>query len=700
MRTTPVIIHIPRRETMELTETLRATTQVDWQQVSRLVLRSRALDLLEEAELALKEVPYQFSAKGHELVQVLVGINLNHPRDAVTAYYRSRPFMLSVGVSIEEALLSGMGLNGGPTNGRDAGVMFNRPGGVGPTVFPTSGDVGSQYTPAAGWAQACRYRAEVLSEEDWFGAIAVAMGGDGSVATNGFWSALTMATTLRLPLLLVIEDNGYGISVPNHFHTPGGNIADNLASFANLKVLTGSGSDPEQTSQLVLEAISHVRSWEGPCLLHMRVPRLMGHTFIDNQAYRSEEEIEHDRLRDPVAALEAMLGTEDFQRLKTEAEEHARESLERARAGEAPDSGTTTRGLFFEGELQQVGGLSPELGPRAPLTETELIDTGPRINLIDAVRKVMEQELEANPRAIVFGEDVGAKGGVHGATVGMQSRFGDRRVFDTSLSEEGIIGRSIGMAYAGLLPLPEIQFRKYADPAFEQINDIGIIRWRTAGRFAAPMVVRIPVGYGRKVGDPWHAVSGEATFAHSLGWRLAYPANAADAAGLLRTALRSEDPTLFFEHRALLDAPEARRPDPGPDYALPFGRAAILATGDELTLITWGGMVYLALEAAERFPDRVEVIDLRTISPWDQQTVLASVRKTGRCLVVHEDTWTGGFGGEILATIAELAFEHLDAPLRRLTMPDCPIPYSPDLLASVLPSADSIASATEDLLSF
>jgi 2-oxoisovalerate dehydrogenase E1 component len=305
-----------------------------------------------------------------------------------------------------------------------------------------------------------------------------------------------------------------------------------------------------------------------------------------------------------------------------------------------------------------------------------------------------------NPRILVFGEDVGVKGGVHGATMGMQSAFGWERVFDTSLSEEGIVGRALGMALAGLLPVPEIQFRKYADPATEQINDIGSLRWRTAGKFCAPVVVRIPVGYGKKTGDPWHSVSGEAVFAHTLGWRIAYPSNAEDAAGLLRMALRGDDPTLFLEHRALLDTSVARRPYPGDDYCLPFGAAARLAEGDELTVVTWGEMVYRCLEAAEGFAGRVAILDLRTISPWDKEGVLDSVRQTGKVLVVHEDTHTGGFAGEIIATIASEAFTDLDAPIERLTTPDCPIPYNVGLMEAVLPSVERIRARMQAILDF
>jgi 2-oxoisovalerate dehydrogenase E1 component len=282
----------------------------------------------------------------------------------------------------------------------------------------------------------------------------------------------------------------------------------------------------------------------------------------------------------------------------------------------------------------------------------------------------------------------------------MQKHFGIERVFDTSLSEEGIIGRAVGMALAGLLPVPEIQFRKYADPAHEQINDLGTLRWRTANRFAAPVVVRIPAGFGKKTGDPWHSVSAEAVFAHTLGWRIAYPSNAEDAVGLLRTALRGDDPTFFFEHRALLDTPEGRRPYPGDDFCLPFGQAARLLDGDGLTVVTWGGMVWRCLEAAKAFPGQITLLDLRTIVPWDRDAVLESASQTGKVLVVHEDTQTAGFAGEIIAVIASQAFTDLDAPPERLATPDLLIPYNLGMMEAVLPSVERIQAKMGELLAY
>lgn len=653
-----------------------------FREVARHVLRSRLLDELEERELVPKGlVKYQFSAKGHELAQVVVGLHLTHPQDAAAVYYRSRPLVLTVGLSLEEALRSSLARVGGMSEGRDVGVMFNLKGRGKATVLPTAGDVGSQYAPAAGWAQAIRYYREVLGEEQWQGAMAVACGGEGSVASNGFWAALVAATTCRLPLLFCIEDNGRAISVPSELQTPGGNVAANLASFGGLKVLDGPGYLPEVTASLVQEAVQWVRSGAGPCLLRLQVPRLCGHTFIDTQAYRHEEELREARQQDPLLHLQALLGEEAFAAVRGEVEEELQAALERALGAPAPDPSSARLFLFAS---QERGAPRPGVLPP---------QEGPRINLVEGVRRTLATELAANPKVLVFGEDVGAKGGVHGATVDLQRRFGEARVFDTSLSEVGILGRASGMAMAGLRPVAEIQFRKYVDPAYDVLVDIGLVRWRTAGKFESPVVVRMPLGFGRKTGDPWHSVSAEAIFAHTLGWRIAFPSNAADAVGLLRAACRGEDPVLFLEHRALLDSPEARRPYPGDDFVLPFGVAARLTKGERLTVVTWGAMVYRCLAAAEAFPDEVEVLDLRTLAPWDREAVVSSVKKTARLLVVHEDTLTAGFAGEIVAAVLEECFPYLDAPPLRLGSADCLVPYDQGLMDAVVPTVEAVQKA-------
>jgi 2-oxoisovalerate dehydrogenase E1 component len=384
---------------------------------------------------------------------------------------------------------------------------------------------------------------------------------------------------------------------------------------------------------------------------------------------------------------------------------HGREAVAQALAQvdalTPPDPLRARRYVFSESaadgkiELQQQGGMRCDGVAPAPGT-LQANPQGPRINLLTAVRRTLERELAANPRMLIFGQDVGRKGGVHAATLGLQELFGKARVFDTSLSEEGIIGRAVGMAAAGLLPVPEIQFRKYADSAAEQLNDCGTMRWRTANRFAAPMVVRIPGGFF-KCGDPWHSQSNEAQWLHGMGWRLAMPSNAEDAVGLLRSALRGNDPTIFFEHRALLDGSWARRPYPGDEYVVPFGKASLLREGTALTVITWGAMVERCERAIDLSGVSSDLLDLRTLSPWDRDATLISVRKTRRCLIVHEDTLTGGFGGEIAAVLAKEAFFDLDAPIERLGMPDIPSPHSPVLLDAVLPSIDGISRAIKTL---
>ncbi len=675
---------------------------IDWKRVAYLTLVSRRIDDIEENQLVPeKKVLYQFSARGHDVPQIILGQLLNHPHDAAGAYYRSRPLLLTMGLPLADAFAGPMGKSGGFSDGRDIGVVCNLPNPGGPTVLPMSGDVGSQYTPSAGWAQAITYHRDVLQDDSWRDAMAVVLGGEASVATNGFWSSLTMATTLELPLLFYIEDNGYGISVPSRFQTPGGNIAENLASFRNLSIRDGDGTDPEEASRLIAKSVAHVRSGKGPALLRLTVPRLSGHSGQDTQAYKPPGLLEEEQANDPLPKLKAflldgLLTRSEWEEVERQAATDVTAALEAALARPEPDPATVTRHRFAEQradgtlDLQLRGGLHP-LGHPFPDHREEPSPEGPRINMLTAIRRTLEHELRTNPRVLVFGEDVGPKGGVHAATMGLQDQFGAQRVFDTSLSEEGIIGRSVGLAISGLLPVPEIQFRKYADPATEQLNNCGTIRWRTANRFAAPIVVRMPGGYAPKCGDPWHSVCGEVVWAHQPGWQVCVPSNAEDAVGLLRAALRGNNPTIFFEHRALLDGVWARRPYPGDDYLLPMGRARVITEGDALTVVSWGAMVERCEAAGRESGYAVEVLDLRTIAPWDRAGVLASVQKTRRCLVVHEDTLTAGFGAEVVAAVADEGFFHLDAPVQRMAVPDIPTPYNVPMMDAILPSVESIA---------
>jgi 2-oxoisovalerate dehydrogenase E1 component len=668
--------------------------KLDWTRIARLLMMSRAIDSIEESRLyPQKKIAYQFSARGHELCQIILGSLLTHPHDAASAYYRSRPLLLTLGLSPEDAFAGPLGKSGGFSDGRDIGVVCNLPSSGGPTVLPMAGDVGSQYTPAAGWAAAIRYYSEVLQRKEYDGAISVVLGGEGSIATNGFWSALSMATTENLPLLFFVEDNGFAISVPAEKQTPGGDIVENLRSFRNLWISSGNGTIPEHAAELIPIAVQYVRETRSPALIRLRVARLSGHSGQDTQAYKGAELLEEERKQDPLEHLRRFLlsrglSPASWDEMEAAVSAEAEEALARACERTEPDASKIAEHRF-----------SPPSAVSRPTAPAEA-DSAIRINMGEAIRRTLAGELSRNPAMLVFGEDVAVKGGVHAVTAGLQQEYGEQRVFDTGLSEEGIIGRSVGMALAGLRPVPEIQFRKYADPATEQLNNCGTIRWRTAGRFSAPIVVRMAGGFSRRAGDPWHSVTGETVFVHAPGWSVLIPSNAADAAGLLRTALRGQDPCIFFEHRALLDAPSARRPYPGDDYELPLGKAAIVCEGEDLTLVSWGGMVERCEEAIKTVAASIELLDLRTIEPWDADAVIASVQKTQRCLIVHEDGLTAGFGAEIAATLADRAFHFLDAPIRRLAVCDIPIPYNPELMDAVLPSVGRIATELQALLDF
>ncbi|MFL5734986.1 MAG: transketolase C-terminal domain-containing protein, partial [Chloroflexia bacterium] len=584
----------------------------------------------------------------------------------------------------------------GVSGGRDIGVVFNhrQPGGV--TVLPASGDVGAQFTPATGWAQAVQYRAQTLGQSEYAGALALVHAGDGSTSTNGFWSALNIAAPRRLPLIMLIEDNRYALSVPWRYQAAAPSIVENLRNFQNLTIQSVEGGDIPALYKALDKAIGAARKGDGAQLVHVKVPRLTGHNWQDPAAYKSAEEREEDARRDPVARLIAYLQQTHkvpaarIEDLQEQATEFARIQAEAAwLQGSDPSSADALTHLF---------------APPRPLPDTSPITEGPRLTMQQALKQTLEDEMARDDTILVFGEDVGAFGGVHRVTDGLQARFGEARCFDTSLNEEGIIGRSFGMAMNGLRPVPEIQFRKYADPAHEQITDAGSVRWRTHGRFGGPIVLRIPVGYQLMGGDPWHAVCGEAVFAHLPGWKIAYPSNAADAVGLLRTALRGDDPIFFLEHRLLYRYREANRPYPGPDYMLPFGKAARVREGSDALIVTWGDTVYRSLEAAnavaEATGSQTRILDLRTVVPWDKEAVLESVKEIGRVLVVHEDTMTTGMGAELVAQIADEAFTYLDAPVRRVACEDVPSPCHPNLFEAIMPTTAKIRASLEDLLRF
>lgn len=678
----------------------------DWEKIIYYLLLSRGLDAIEELELVpAKKVYFQFSARGHDLAQILLASKLNHSHDGASCYYRSRPFVLTSGIPLYDVASSPLGKAGGYSDGRDIGVVSNYPGLNGICIFPMQGGVGAQFTPASGWAQSINYHLHVLKDESYRQAIAVTLAGDAAVATGGFWSALNMATTLKLPQLFFIEDNGYGISVPSSYQTPYGEITKNLSAYQNLKILDGKGYEVSQAADLINEAVQYTRSHQGPCLLRLQVPRLSGHSFLDNQRYKSDQQIKQDLEIDPLPKLKkylvpTLISEITWAKIENKANKDIKEIYQKIENSPEPQASQLKKYCYSENktgeekpDLQRKGGLWAE-NHHFPSSSHQPNHSGKNITIIAAIRHTLDYELKTNPRLLIFGEDVGKKGGVHGVTFGLQKKYGEKRVFDTSLNEEGIVGRAVGMAYAGLMPVAEIQFRKYSESASEQLTDCGTVRWRTANRFAAPIVVRMPIGYANR-GDPWHGMSNEVEWAHKIGWQIAYPSNVEDAVGLLRNAMRGNNPTLFFEHRALYKEPWACRPYPSNEYSLAFGKSHKLCQGDKATIISWGAMVKTCEEACQHFGDAVDLIDLRTIQPWDQEATIKSVKKTGHCLIVHEDNLTAGFGAEIIAILTKECFNELKTPIERLTMPDIPSPYNLNLLKHALPSKEDISQILE-----
>ncbi len=679
---------------------------VDWHAVARTALLSRALDDFElDTMLPLGQAKYQFSAGGHELGQSILSQWLDRPFDAGHVYYRCRPFLLGSGLTPVEALLATLGKPGSPTDGRDLSAVYNLPRRTRAVVPPNAADIGAQYCVAAGWAQAIRYRVEQLGERDKADSVSVVYGGDGSVASSGFWAMLNVVTTLKLPTLIVIEDNGYAISTRGWRQTPGADVAANLASYKNLQIWDGDGTEPETLAPLLHAALGHVRSGAGPVLVHLTMPRLCAHSGVDNAAYKSDEEKAAERLRDPLPKLERfcvehVMSQAEWEALARDVTAEVRAAYAEALGRPEGTPAMAVRFAFSEpGAPQLHGGLLPE-GIELPVGTPKPDDAEPRrLTMVEAIRRTLDVELHINQRLLVFGEDVAIKGGVHSVTAGLSADHGEARVFDTSLNEEAIIGRAVGLALAGLMPSPEIQYRKYMDACYESLNNVGGLRWRSANRFAAPMVVRTSGGY-RKVGDPWHSVTSETTFAHMTGWRVAVPSTVADAVGLLRSALRANDPTIFFEHRYCYDSAWSRGPYPGDDYVVPFGIARRVRAGDRLTVIAWGAMVELCDQAIGALPPdgAVDLLDLRTLVPLDVDAILESVRRTGRCLIVHEDAEFAGFGAEIAALVADRAFYDLDAPVQRVAAPRVPVPFDSAQMPGVVPDAARIEAALVEIL--
>ena len=684
----------------------------------RTMLLARRLD---DRELQLKNQSlsyFQISGAGHEAVQVAAGLALRPGHDWIFPYYRDRALCLTLGLTAEEMLLSAVGARDDPfSGGRQMPTHWSSP----PLqIVSPSSCCTTQCLHAVGAAEVGDLRRRIAGlESNVEGAddevVLVSMG-DGQTSGGEFWESLNTACNLRLPVIYLVEDNGYAISVPVEVQTPGGDISELVEGFPGLHVVRVDGTDGIASYRAMTEAVAWARARSGPALVHARVIRPYSHSMSDDERhYKIEAEREAEAERDPLRRFAQFLrdgGHATEAEIAAIADDVAREvqhATDRAIAAPKPDAVDATRYVYspdidpasaaFESTPARGGdatGAAEEEGPRA--------DT-----MVTAINRTLLDEMGRDPRIVIFGEDVAdasrseilsevpGKGGVFKATLGLQRAYGSDRVFNSPLAEANIVGRAIGMAVRGLKPVVEIQFFDYIWPAMMQIRDeLTMLRYRSNNGWSCPVVIRAPIGGYLKGGSLYHSQSGESIFAHCPGLRIAFPSNAEDAAGLLRTAIRCDDPVLFLEHKHLYRQTYNKGVYPGADYTLPFGRAAVRREGSDVTVVTWGALVQRTLLAAQRATQEgidVRVLDLRTIAPYDWDGIAEAVRATNRVVIAHEDQLTCGFGAELAARIADELFDQLDAPVRRVAALDCPVAYAPVLEEAILPQASSILDA-------
>jgi 2-oxoisovalerate dehydrogenase E1 component len=679
--------------------------------VYRCMLLSRKLDDKEVQLRHQNRVFFQISGAGHEAVLVAAGLALKPGYDWFHPYYRDRALALQLGVLPLEMLLAAVGAHDDPSNrGRQMPSHWGRRS---LNIVPGSSATSTQLLHAVGTAEAAviygRVR-DISDRESHFhhDEIVFVSLGEGSTSEGEFWEALNAATTRHLPLLILVEDNGYAISVPVEVQTPGGDISRIVRSFPGLYVDSIDGTDFFDSRRALGKAASYVRAQRGPALVHARVIRPYSHSLSDDERlYKPPAERAGEAQRDPLVRFEAFL--RDNQ-LASEGElaalgaELDREvdaaALEALRAPKQPK------------EHAALWVYSPDVDPTSRAFETPEEPDGGPVTMVAAINRTLQDEMAHNPKIVIFGEDVAdatredalklvpGKGGVFKVTHGLQRRFGSDRVFNTAIAEASIVGRGVGMATRGLKPVVEIQFFDYIWPAMMQLrNEMAMLRYRSGNTFSCPMVVRVPIGGYLRGGGPYHSQSGESIFAHCPGIRIAYPSNALDAVGLLRTAIRCDDPVLFLEHKHLYRQTYNKGAYPGRHFMIPFGKAAVRREGDDLVVVTWGALVQRTLVAAQQAEKQgvhATVIDLRTIAPYDWETVAAWVQRTNRVVIAHEDQLTCGFGAEIAARVAGELFAHLDAPVRRVGALDTPVAYSPELEEAILPQASDILAAIRE----
>ena len=668
---------------------------------------SRAIDDREINMQKQSRVFFQISGAGHEAIGLALARLLRPGYDWFFPYYRDQALALGLGVSPTEILMQAVGSVEDPSSaGRQ---MPSHWGNDRLHIVTQSSPTASQCIPAVGCAEAGRY---IVRRPQLPGCVAfgdeltyVSLG-EGACSEGEFWESLNTACNLHLPVLYVVPDNGFAISVPATDQQPAP-VAELVAGFRGLEVHRLDGTDYFTVREVARSIVERVRAGVGPALIHADVVRPYSHSAADTQSkYRSAEELAAERARDPIDRMEAelisggVITPEQAAALRAEAKELVAKASAEALAARRPDPARITEQVYV------LPGVAP-----TPAT----YEGGEDVPMGEAIRRTLHEAMAADERIRVFGEDVAdareavlanveGKGGVFGTTFGLQRAFGQGRCFNTPLSEANIVGRAVGQGLRGLRPAPEIQFFDYIWPAMQQLrSEAATIRWRSNGEFSCPMVVRVAIGGYLTGGAIWHSQCGESIFAHVPGLAIAFPSRARDAVGLLRTAFRYDDPVLFLEHKHLYRQGHNRDPYPPPDWVLPFGRGAHVTRGDAVTVVTWGATVHLAtLAAREVDPEHtlVEIVDLRTIAPWDQQLVAESIERTGRVLVLHEDTLTCGFGAEVAAWIADECFEDLDAPVLRLAATDTPVGYEPGLEAATLPQVDDIVRDLRHLLAY
>lgn len=683
----------------------------------RTMYLSRRLD---DREIALKRqnrIYFQISGAGHEAILIGAGLALDPARDYTIGYYRDRALMLQLGMTAEEVLLAAVGARADVTSGgRQMPCHWSHPK---LNVIGKSSCVGTQFLQGVGAAEVSWYRERVADVAETIAGsgdeVVMVTTGDGTVSEGEFWEALNTACVKQLPIIFLVEDNGYAISTPVEVQTAGGSISKALSTFPGLWVREVDGCDVVASFATMREAVEWCRQRKGPALVHAHVVRPYSHSMSDDErAYKPDAEREAEAARDPLTVFPAWLVREglasedDIAAIKKDVDAEIQAATERALAAPTPEPEEVYDFIYSA----EVDPTSADFDTEDALEETEGGKT-----MVDLLNACLKDEMARDPRIVVFGEDVAdatrvevldeckGKGGVFKVTHGLQSAYGEARVFNSPLAEANIVGRAIGMAARGLKPVVEIQFLDYIWPAFQQIrNELATTRWRSHDGWAAPVVIRTPSGGYLKGGAPYHSQSAETLFTHIPGLRVVMPATALDANGLLRTAIRCEDPVIFLEPKHLYRQTYNKGPYPGPDFMVPFGKARRVLAGDDVTLITYGALVHRSTQAVRNVAKRrnvaVDVLDLRSLAPYDWEAIAESVKRTGKALVVHEESRAWGYGAEIAARIGEELFEWLDAPVRRVAALDSFVAYHPTLEDTILPQVSDVEAAIEAMADY